>query len=193
MATDMVTHGHKDGAKNTAQFPPYVRSSSVNEAVPSWSSNGVLKVLTSCAAVAVVSLTPMQQSSASNVKISPAPIVVSTEVSRVIRRDKCESDVYVEEESIEPTSDCQAFEGSSVVSETVREEGSMLSPADLDHRERIFKTTVNSVTLLIGAGIASAVFGLLSWVDVVPGVLAGIGVLGSCGIQLNKVDALRKQ
>lgn len=69
----------------------------------------------------------------------------------------------------------------------------MLSPADLDHRERIFKTTVNSVTLLIGAGIASAVFGLLSWVDVVPGVLAGIGVLGSCGIQLNKVDVLRKQ
>lgn len=148
-------------------------------------------ILTTCAAALVMTLSGSSVVGHSGGRVVTAHPVVTIDAvrgSRNPQRDAESVREYAEGEYVIEIRDLVAVEQQEHKSEEVN----MLSPADLDHRERIFKTTVNGVVLLMGAGIACAVFGVLSWIDVVPGVLAGIGVLGSCGIQLNKVDALRK-
>ncbi|MFQ1691249.1 hypothetical protein ACK38U_01895 [Aeromonas veronii] len=68
----------------------------------------------------------------------------------------------------------------------------MLSTTELDRRERILKTAINGTSIAMVAGVSVTLLGGVSALELIPGLFAGIGVLGSCGIQLNKVDALRK-
>lgn len=71
------------------------------------------------------------------------------------------------------------------------EGGDMLNETELARRETIFKSTINATVIgLLGLFVAAAI-GVVDLLALIPALLSAIGVIGSCGIQLRKVDACR--
>ncbi|WP_413165672.1 hypothetical protein [Aeromonas salmonicida] len=153
--------------------------------------SGGVKILTSCAAVVAVSLVAGQPSTSSSVRIAPTTVSnPSEQIFRSVRssqRDKLCVEGY-----FDVTGSEQGCLAPSVIGNEVREEATMLSTTELNRRERILKTAINGTGIAMVAGISITLLGGVSALELIPGLFAGIGVLGSCGIQLNKVDALRK-
>ncbi len=173
-----------------AAFHGHVHSSSEGANIPLWNSANGLKVFTSCAAVVIVSLAAGQPTASSNTRIASNPLISSTEVIRSMRaspRDKSHTEDYVGNVGAEQ--ECQS--SCEAISEEVSEEATMLTTTELNRRELILKRTINGTALALAVGGSASLFGSVSLVELIPGLLAGIGVLGSCGIQLNKVEALR--
>lgn len=181
---------------SNASLHGHLRSSSEGMKAPPLPAVNGAKIFTSCAAVVVASLATGQPLiSTNNARISTSSIVSSTEVIRSTRtttlRDKIESGSYVDivsttrEPLLQMSVEVFAAEG--------QKEVTMLNVAELNRRERILKSTINGTAVAMAVGFLTCLLGGVSFLELTPGLLAGIGVLGSCGIQLNKVDALRKK
>lgn len=155
------------------------------------SQNDGLKILTSCAAVVVVSLVAGQPSMATNARVAPTSIPAPSEQLRPLRssqRDKTDIESYFDVTKVMQSSLALC----EVSVEEVREEATMLSTTELCRRERILKTTINGTAVALVAGFSITLLGGVSLFELVPALFAAIGVLGSCGIQLNKIAALRR-
>ncbi|MCH7371048.1 hypothetical protein [Aeromonas sp. MR16] len=156
------------------------------------SQNDGLKILTSCAAVVVISLVAGQPTAVSNSRVAPTSIPGPSEQLRPLRssqRDRADVESYFDVTKVLANS---LVFGDKVLEE-VREETTMLNTTELNRRERVLKTTINGTAFFMIAGLSVALFGGFSLLELIPGLCAGIGVLGSCGIQLNKVDAHRNR
>ncbi|MGL5814928.1 MAG: hypothetical protein ACRCYW_16580 [Aeromonas sp.] len=155
------------------------------------SQNDGLKILASCAAVVAVSLAAVQPLQGVNVRIAPISVTIPSEQLRPPRssqRDKTDVESYFDVTKVVQSSLtlCDA------TLEEVREEATMLSTTELNRREKILKVTINGTAVALIAGVCAMLLGGISAWELTPGFFAGLGVLGSCGIQLNKVDAQRK-
>lgn len=71
-------------------------------------------------------------------------------------------------------------------------EAVMVSESELLHREKYLKLGINGTVALVLLCVMAALFGLFSPWALIPGIISAFGVIGSCAIQLIKVDESRR-